>query len=202
MCSLCFLSVVSLNGLGRAFSDLAKLTRADNSIPRIRFMYLIICGALWLLRRPAHRDLLRDRGRHQGWGAHWSVCGVGRLDLLRGCFLRSVDVAIPSNAYAPLLLAIGVILFLNTNKIDWTNPLVAFPAFAVQFIVPFTSSILNGVFIGWILYLMLNFVSFSMYKNGKYLLAYGRRYRFHELLGSDRLPCIRQAHALLPLLER
>ena len=43
MLDLCFLSIVSLNGLGRAFADLAKLTRADGSTPRIRFMYLI-CG--------------------------------------------------------------------------------------------------------------------------------------------------------------
>lgn len=44
MLDLAFLSIVSLNGLGRGFGDLAKLTRANNTVPRIRLFYLF-CGA-------------------------------------------------------------------------------------------------------------------------------------------------------------
>jgi len=174
MCSLCFLSIVSLNGLGRAFSDLAKLTREDNSVPRIRFMYLI-CGALSVFSGffggpPIVISPETGAGIKAGARTGLSAVLAGLIYCV-AAFFAPLMVAIPSNAYAPLLLAIGVILFLNTKKIDWTNPLVAFPCFAVQFIVPFTYSILNGVFIGWILYLMLNFVSFNMYNHGKYLLG-------------------------------
>jgi hypothetical protein len=174
MCSLCFLSIVSLNGLGRAFADLAKLTRADNSTPRIRFMYLI-CGALSVFSGffggpPIVISPETGAGIKAGARTGLSAVLAGLIYCV-AAFFAPLMVAIPSNAYSPLLLAIGVILFLNTNKIDWQDPRVAFPAFAVQFIVPFTYSILNGVFIGWILFLMLNFVSFGMYKNAKYLLG-------------------------------
>ena len=86
-------------------------------------------------------------------------------------FFAPLLVKIPGAATSPLLLAIGVILFTSVLKIDWHDVRTAFPCFAVQFIVPFTYSILNGVFLGWMLFLLLSFCTFNMYKDAKFLVG-------------------------------
>jgi MFS superfamily sulfate permease-like transporter len=81
------------------------------------------------------------------------VCGV-----LFGIstFFAPFFASIPSAGTAPLLIMVGVMMFGNAKRIDWADYKIAVPAYCVLFFIPFTYSILRGVAIGYIVYIMIN----------------------------------------------
>ena len=70
-------------------------------------------------------------------------------------FFYPVFAAVPAAGTAPLLIMVGVLLFANTKRIDWTNYKESVPAYCTLFFIPFTYSILRGVAFGYIIYIFL-----------------------------------------------
>lgn len=66
-----------------------------------------------------------------------------------------VFAAVPAAGTAPLLIIVGVVLFNNVKRVDWTDMKYAVPAYITLFFIPFTYSILRGVAFGYVIYIFL-----------------------------------------------
>jgi AGZA family xanthine/uracil permease-like MFS transporter len=84
-------------------------------------------------------------------------------------FLSPLAQFVPSEAAAPALVVVGVLLMSQIRFIDFSDLTVAVPAFLTMVLMPFTYSITNGVGAGFISYVVLQAVS-------------GRARRVHPLL--------------------
>jgi len=62
---------------------------------------------------------------------------------------------IPAAATAPALIVVGSMMVSTVAEIAWSNPVVSMPAFLTMVTIPLTSSIANGIAIGFIAYTFL-----------------------------------------------
>jgi len=79
---------------------------------------------------------------------------TGSLFLL-ALFVAPVIGFIPAAATAPALIVVGSMMVSTVAEIEWSNPVVAMPAFLTMITIPLTSSIANGIAIGFIAYTFL-----------------------------------------------
>lgn len=68
-------------------------------------------------------------------------------------FLSPVAALIPAAAYAAALIYVGILMISCVKDIDWTNPVVAVPAFLTVTMMPFTYNISYGIAFGLISYI-------------------------------------------------
>ncbi len=66
---------------------------------------------------------------------------------------------IPSIAVAPALIIVGIMMMESVSKIDFTDHSEAVPSFITIVSMPFTYSISNGVFLGFISYVAIKLLS-------------------------------------------
>jgi AGZA family xanthine/uracil permease-like MFS transporter len=62
---------------------------------------------------------------------------------------------IPVAATAPALIVVGSMMVSMVAEVPWSNPVVAMPAFLTMVTIPLTSSIANGIALGFIAYAFL-----------------------------------------------
>jgi AGZA family xanthine/uracil permease-like MFS transporter len=122
--NLLFLYILVLNGLSRSMSDLAGLTKKSGAIPRAGWLF-IVCGLTTILSGyfsgpPILISPESAAGIKAGakTGLSTLVCGI--LFAI-ATFFYPVFAAVPATGTAPLLLMVGVLLFQNVKRIDWTN---------------------------------------------------------------------------------
>ncbi len=158
--NLVFLYIITLNGLARSLSDLANLTKKSGAIPRGNWLF-IVCGLTTILSGylsgpPILISPESAAGIKAGakTGLSTLVCGI-----LFGIslFFYPVFAAVPAAGTAPLLIIVGVVMFNNVKRIDWTDMKEAVPAYCVLFFIPFTYSILRGVAFGYVIHIFLQF---------------------------------------------
>ena len=146
---LLFLYILYLNGLLTSLSNLAVLTRNDDTIPRGRWIFILsgfftICGGLLttapILVSPESAAAIKEGAKT---GLSTVVCGIL---FVFASFFSPLFRHIPAAGTSPVLIMIGVILFQNVNRVDWRNVADAAPAFVVLFYIPFTYSIIQGTF--------------------------------------------------------
>ena len=70
-------------------------------------------------------------------------------------FAAPIVGVIPAAATAPALIIVGSLMVSTVAEIPWSNPVVAMPAFLTMVTIPLTSSIANGIAIGFIAYTVL-----------------------------------------------
>ena len=70
-------------------------------------------------------------------------------------FLSPLAQFVPSEAAAPALVIVGVLMIAQVRNIDFSDFTVALPAFLTMVLMPFTYSITNGVGAGFITYVVL-----------------------------------------------
>ncbi len=70
-------------------------------------------------------------------------------------FLSPIAQIVPSEAAAPALVVVGVLLMSQIRHIDFSDLTIAVPAFLTMVLMPFTYSITNGVGAGFISYVVL-----------------------------------------------
>lgn len=165
---LAFLYVLYLNGLMTSLSNLAALTRDDSTVPRGRWIF-IMCGIFTviaglsssapILVSPESSASIKE-GAKTGLSA--VVCGV--LFLL-SCFFAPLFQETPATGTSPVLIMIGIILFQNCSRLDWRNIAKSAPAFIVLFYIPFTYSVIQGVVIGYVVYLSVTFFTGELWEN-------------------------------------
>eukprot|EP01031_Cornospumella_fuschlensis_P026302 gene26302-31774_t len=166
--NLFFLFILTLNGLARSLSDLGGLTKPNGAIPRGKFLF-VVCGLTTMLSAymsgpPILISPETAAGIKAGarTGLSTLVCGV-----LFGiaAFFSPLFASVPPAGTAPLLIMVGVMMFGNAKRIDWTDYKVAVPSYCVLFFIPFTYSILRGVAIGYIVYVMIGLFTGDMIEN-------------------------------------
>ena len=138
---LLFLYLLVLSGIARSMSDLARLTEAEKSIPRGNWLF-IVCGLTTVLSgylsgppilvSPESAAGIKAGARS---GLSTMVCGL--------CFGVSVFFgplfsAVPPAGTTPLLILVGMLLFVNVSRIKWAVASEAIPAFLVLLLIPFT----------------------------------------------------------------
>lgn len=175
--NLFFLFILTLNGLARSLSDLAGLTKKSGAIPRGSLLF-IVCGLTTMLSGylsgpPILLSPETAAGIKAGakTGLSTLVCGI-----LFGVatFFSPVFAAVPAAGTAPLLIMVGVMMFGNAKRVDWADYKLAVPAYCVLFFIPFTYSILRGVVIGYIMYIMIGLFTGDMIQN---ILDFVQEYR-------------------------
>lgn len=88
-------------------------------------------------------------------------------------FLAPLFLAIPSAATAPALILVGVNMMYDIREIDFLNYRTALPAFICIVMMPFTSSISDGILFGLIAYVLIE-VGCGRWRQvsiGSYILA-------------------------------
>jgi AGZA family xanthine/uracil permease-like MFS transporter len=180
--NLIFLYILTLNGLARGLSDLSGLTKPNGAIPRGNFL-LIVCGLTTMLSGyftgpPILLSPESAAGIKAGakTGLSTLVCGIMfALSSLFGPLFASI----PAAGTAPLLLMVGVVLFKNTERINWAEYKYAVPAYCVLVFIPFTYSILRGVAFGYIMYVLISFYT------GDYIINIQNLYRFYTTVATN-----------------
>jgi AGZA family xanthine/uracil permease-like MFS transporter len=94
-----------------------------------------------------------------GDGARTGLASVvtGLLFLVT-IFLSPLAQFVPSEAAAPALVVVGVLMMRQVRNIDFGSLELALPAFLTIVLMPFTYSITNGVGAGFISYVLLQVV--------------------------------------------
>eukprot|EP01035_Chromulina_nebulosa_P025512 gene25512-33302_t len=167
--SLFFLYIICLNGLSRAFADLSKVTNENGrgGVPRGRWLY-IICGIMTIISGfyggpPILISPESAAGIKAGARTGLSTVVAGVLFCF-ATFFAPLFQGIPNAGTAPILIAIGVLLFVNVKKLDWGDYRKSFPAFAVVVLIPLTFNILYGVLFGYLCYVSIGLFSGDLYK--------------------------------------
>jgi AGZA family xanthine/uracil permease-like MFS transporter len=165
---LLFLYILYLNGLISSLSYLAGLTREDGAIPRGRWVFMLsgiitiasglLTGAPVLIS-PESAAAIKE-GAKTGLSAF--VCG---LLFVVSILFAPLFEAIPNAGTAPILFMIGVLLFQNVLRVDWKNVGDATPAFVVLFFIPFSFSVIQGVLVGYVVYIIVGIFTGSFFVN-------------------------------------
>ncbi len=164
--NLVFLYILTLNGLAKSLSDLSKLTFPDGSIPRGNWL-LVVCGISTIISgyfcgppiliSPESAAAIKS-GAKTGFSV--LICGI---IFGLSTFFSPLFSHVPPVATSPLLILVGMLLFQNADRIQWSRPSQAIPAFFVILMIPFTCSILNGIGLGYILFIIFHII------NGQFL---------------------------------
>lgn len=88
-------------------------------------------------------------------------------------FLAPLFLAIPSEATAPVLIIVGVMMMSEAGKIDYRNYLTSIPAFICMIMMPLSGSISDGLMMGIIAYVLIHLFSghWRSVSIGAYILA-------------------------------
>jgi len=172
--NLIFLHILTLSGIARSMSDAAGVTYADGTIPRGNWLF-IMCGVSTIfsgyfsgppiLVSPESAPGIKSGART---GLSMLVCGV--LYTISVMFCPVLE-QVPPAGTSPLLILVGLTLFVNANRIHWSSPEEAVPAFFVLLLIPFTYSILTGVGVGYVLYILIGVLTCSLPRKIKQVLV-------------------------------
>jgi AGZA family xanthine/uracil permease-like MFS transporter len=83
---------------------------------------------------------------------------VGGLFLV-ALFVAPVVGVIPAAATAPALIVVGCMMMSAIGEVNWSDPVVALPAFLTMTTIPLTFSIANGLAFGFTSYTLLKLLS-------------------------------------------
>lgn len=168
--NLVFLHILTLSGIARSMADSAHLTHADGSIPRGNWLF-IMCGVSTILSgyfsgppilvSPESAPGIKSGART---GLSMLMCGI--LYSISVMFCPVLE-CVPPAGTSPLLILVGLTLFVNAERIHWTCPEEAVPAFFVLLLIPFTYSILTGVGVGYVLYIAIGLFTCSLQQKFK-----------------------------------
>lgn len=80
---------------------------------------------------------------------------VTGLLFLAAIFVAPLAGMVPSTATAPALILVGGLMMGHAAEIQWSRPLIAFPAFLTMLTIPLTFSIANGLAFGFVAHTLL-----------------------------------------------
>ncbi len=152
------IGVILLNGLAHGLSEMAGIKREDGTLPRGKWLYAA-CGIGTLLSSllgsgPIMISPESAPGIKSGARTGLSAVVCGMLFLL-STVLCPLFAKVPASGTSPVLLMIGMMLFENAGKVNWSSVKEALPVFLMSVFIPFTYSIFNGVLFGFGIYAVL-----------------------------------------------
>jgi AGZA family xanthine/uracil permease-like MFS transporter len=159
-----FLFVDLFDNIGTlvAVTKKAGLVAPDGSIPRLNRILLAdsvatMFGAL-VGTATVTSYIESAAGVSAGGRTGLTSVVVGVLFLL-AIFLAPLVQAIPSAATAPALILVGALMAGATAEVEWSDPVIAIPAFLTLVTIPLSYSIANGLAFGITSYAALTFLT-------------------------------------------
>lgn len=150
----------------------ARLLRPDGTLPRIQEVLLVdgVAAMAGGVAGASSATTYVESASGIGDGARTGLASIttGLLFVVT-IFLSPLAQFVPSEAAAPALVVVGVLMLGQLRNIDFSDFTVALPAFVTMVLMPFTYSITNGVGAGFISYVVLR-------------VAVGRRRDVHPLM--------------------
>ena len=174
---LAFLTIIYLNGVLTPLIKLANLESATSlsKNPRGKWVF-VISGIMSIFSGlgsgvPIVISAESLAGIKAGAKTGLSSI-VGGLIFLCTIFLIPIFQAVPTAGTSPVLLMVGTVLFQNVGGINWKNVTDSSTAFVVLFFIPFTSSVIQGVLIGYINYVVVGTATLHNHEKLYSLLNY------------------------------
>lgn len=148
-----FLFVDLFDNIGTlvAVADRARLTGPDHQIPRLNRIFFsdataTIVGSL-TGTSTVTSYIESSAGVAAGGRTGVTAIVTGMLFFL-SLFIAPLVGAIPSFATAPALILVGGLMVTGLGQIEWTEPVIAIPAFLTVTTIPLTWSIADGLSFG------------------------------------------------------
>jgi AGZA family xanthine/uracil permease-like MFS transporter len=159
-----FLFVDLFDNIGTlvAVSDRAKLMTADHRIPRLNKIFFADASATILgsLTGTSTVTSYIESSAGVAAGGRTGVTAIvtGLLFAL-SLFIAPLLGAIPSFATSPALILVGGLMLTGLGQIEWTEPVIAIPAFLTVTTIPLTWSIADGLSFGLTSYAALEILT-------------------------------------------
>jgi AGZA family xanthine/uracil permease-like MFS transporter len=136
----------------------AHLLRKDGTLPRIQEVLLVdgVAAMAGGVAGASSATTYVESASGIGDGARTGLASIvtGLLFVVT-IFLSPLAQFVPSEAAAPALVVVGVLMIAQLRNIDFSDFTIALPAFLTMVLMPFTYSITNGVGAGFISYVVL-----------------------------------------------
>jgi AGZA family xanthine/uracil permease-like MFS transporter len=136
----------------------AGLLRPDGTLPRIQEVLLVdgVAAMAGGVASASSATTYVESASGIGDGARTGLASIttGLLFVVT-IFLSPLAQFVPSEAAAPALVIVGVLMMAQVRNIDFSDFTIALPAFLTMVLMPFTYSITNGVGAGFISYVVL-----------------------------------------------
>ncbi|HMF53229.1 MAG TPA: NCS2 family permease [Edaphobacter sp.] len=148
-----FLFVDLFDNIGTlvAVAERAKLMTPDHQIPRLNRIFFADATATILgsLTGTSTVTSYVESSAGVAAGGRTGVTAiVTGLLFLVSLFIAPLVGAIPSFATAPALILVGGLMVTGLGQIEWTEPVIAIPAFLTVTMIPLTWSIADGLSFG------------------------------------------------------
>ncbi|MGH3911449.1 MAG: solute carrier family 23 protein, partial [Pseudonocardiaceae bacterium] len=153
-----FDSIGTITGLGKE----AGLTRPDGALPgagkalAVDALGAVAGGAASASSNTVYIESAAGIAEGARTGLANVVTG---LLFLAAMFCTPLYTVIPIEAAAPALIVVGALMVAQVREIDFTDFVVALPAFLTIVVMPFTYSIANGIGAGFITWVLLHVVT-------------------------------------------
>jgi AGZA family xanthine/uracil permease-like MFS transporter len=159
-----FLFVDLFDNIGTlvAVTKRAGLVAADGTIPRLNRILLAdsiaaMVGAL--AGTSTVTSYIESAAGVSAGGRTGLTAVVVGLLFLAALFLAPLVQAIPTAATAPALILVGSLMVGAVAEVEWTDPVIAIPAFLTLITIPLTYSIANGLAFGITAYAALTLLT-------------------------------------------
>ncbi len=162
-----FLIILTLFGLAKALYSLVDNNNSNNTaaaseaIPKGRILLIVIgvanivSGLLYgppIILSPECASGIKAGGK-----TGLCACITG-IFFIFSIFFSPLFTSIPSAATSPVLIMIGMILFTNVQKINFSTK-YGIAAFICLTLIPFTDSIMSGIGFGYITFIIISFLN-------------------------------------------
>ena len=156
--SFWFVDVFDTVGTLMGTASRANMLDEKGQLPRIREMMTVdaigTCLGALLGTSTVTTYVESSAGIAEGGRTGLTAIVVGVLFLVSLIFAPLAGM-IPTEATAPALIIVGVLMMLPVRDIDWSDFSEAFPAFMTIAMMPFTFSISDGISAGFISYVVV-----------------------------------------------
>ena len=134
------------------------LLRRDGTLPRIQEVLLVdgVAAMAGGVAGASSATTYVESASGIGDGARTGLASIATgLLFVVTIFLSLLAQFVPSEAAAPALVVVGVLMMAQVRNIDFGDFTIGLPAFLTMVLMPFTYSITNGVGAGFVTYVVL-----------------------------------------------
>jgi AGZA family xanthine/uracil permease-like MFS transporter len=160
--SFWFVDVFDTVGTLMGTASRANMLDENGQLPRIKEMMTVdaigTCLGAALGTSTVTTYVESSAGIAEGGRTGLTAIVVGVLFLISLVFSPLAGM-IPTEATAPALIIVGVLMMLPVKEIDWSDFSDAFPAFITIAMMPFAFSISDGISAGFISYVVVKALS-------------------------------------------
>lgn len=160
--TLFFLDMFDTAGTLIGVSTRAGMIDSEGRMPRMKEAFLadaIATTAGAMLGTSTVSTFVESAAGVEAGGRSGMTSLVTAACFLVALFFAPIFIAIPAAATAPALILVGVIMMQDIRNIDFKDLKTCVPAFICMAVMPFTSSISDGILLGVISYVLIHLLS-------------------------------------------